>query len=403
MTDVPALSFGLIALAFYSRALAEKRLRWLPAATLFAVFAVITRQTMLMIPLAAAVPMLRNQEMRRSAAWGLSILVPLAVCVYASRWFSQRPDVEPMHAKFNLESMAFRPFVALHLAGLVVLPLIFLAGRQRSWRVFFAAFTAMLLAAGFYHSLAARLPYGGWFPYCMGMLSLEGTYPDGLVVGQRDILLTPTVQVELTVLGCAGAALVLAALWEMIRARKFPGALLVFTSLQFCILLIMPVMADRYLEVLFPGAIFLAATCCSMAGIGRLAGIVAVVVSGFIAVALCHDCFAWNSARWELGREAIAAKRIHPADIEGGFEWNGWYERNDPAWAPVSNVSPVADKDPASLTLRFSRIYFPTVTGQYALAFSQPSNTIIIATMPYSTWLPPAKRDFFLVQQKPQR
>lgn len=400
MTDVPALSFGLIALDFYSRAMVAKNLRWLLAATILAVFAVITRQTMLAVPLAAALPALRNQDARRSAAWQLSIIVPVAVCVYAAWWFSRRPDVLAMRAIFSPRNPAYRPFVALHLAGLVVLPLCFLSWRRGGWQTFFGAFTAMLLAAGCYYLFAPRWICSRLFPYCPGMLSLEGTYAGGLVVGQRDILLTPVVQLILTILGFAGAVVILIAAWEMIRDRKFPSALLVFTLLQFFILMTYPFMMDRYAEVLFPGAIFLIAARCSQAGIGRFAGIAAAALSGLIAVALFHDWLAWNTARWDLGREAIAAKAIQPMDIEGGFEWNGWYGRNDPAWVPVLKDSSAADNDSASLLLQFSRSNFPTVTGRFALAFSQPTNAMVVATLPYSSWLPPEKKIFFLVQQK---
>ncbi len=65
MTDVPALSFALLSLNFYYRAIGGKNLRWLAAATLLAVWSVITRQTMLAIPLAFAVVVLRDRETRR--------------------------------------------------------------------------------------------------------------------------------------------------------------------------------------------------------------------------------------------------------------------------------------------------------------------------------------------------
>lgn len=401
MTDVPALSFGLLALYCYSRAAVGKNPRWLLAAILCAVFAVITRQTMVAVPLAAAVPIVLNREMRQSQAWWLSVLVPLAACVYTAWWFSHRTDVDLMPASLFPTSLVYRPFVALHLAGLAVLPLLLLVGPQGSREALSGAFLVTLLAAGYCYSLGPGLPYGGWFPYSTGMLSLEGTYSPGLVVGHRDILLTTTVRIWLTVLGCAGGALILAALWDMIQARKLPNTLLVFTFLQFGFLLTLSSPPkDRYVEVLFPGALFLAATRCSLTGFRRFGGIAALAASGFIAAAFCHDCLAWNEVRWQLGRDAVVTKGIPPADIEGGFEWNGWYERNDPAWAPVPR-RPIVKGDPASLALPFSRWLFPKVTGRYALAYSPPSNSIIVTSVPYSTWLPPAQKEFYLVRQKP--
>jgi hypothetical protein len=401
MTDVPALSFALLALDFYSRAMAGNNLRWLSAAAALAVFAVTTRQTMLAVPLAAAVPMLRNPAMRSKPAWLLAIFVPIMVCLCVSSWFSHRPDVLPMHPALHVVNLLFRPFLALHWSGLVVLPLCLLTAWPRDWRIFFAGFAAMLLAALFFHSFGGGLPYGGMFPYCTGMLSLEGTYSNGLVMGYRDILLTHPVRLAITILGCAGAAEILAALWEVVRARTLPGALLLFTLLQFLIALILPDMMDRYLEGIFPGVILLVAARCSAAAPGRFAGFAAVALGGLISVALFHDWLSWNSARWELGRDAVTARNIKPADIEGGFEWNGWYATTDPARPLYSFGSIAAGNDGASLALPFSRRFFPRVTGRFALTFTQPSNSIVVAEMPYSRWLPPAKMNFLLVEQKP--
>ena len=50
MTDVPTLSFGLLALNFYSRALKSNHVRWLFPAMALAIFAVTTRQTMVAVP-----------------------------------------------------------------------------------------------------------------------------------------------------------------------------------------------------------------------------------------------------------------------------------------------------------------------------------------------------------------
>ena len=47
----------------------------------------------------------------------------------------------------------------------------------------------------------------------------------------------------------------------------------------------------------------------------------ALAVYGAVSVGLMHDWLAWNSARWAVGRRALAAG-VRPTDIEGGFEWH---------------------------------------------------------------------------------
>src|SRR3989338_3761815 len=77
------------------------------------------------------------------------------------------------------------------------------------------------------------------------------------------------------------------------------------------------------------------------------------VLAVFVAYALVgtHNYLAWNDARWQLGRRLLATGT--PVEqIEGGYEWNGWFlylkTRQSPLgsftaeWAPwyVKELSP---------------------------------------------------------------
>ncbi len=319
-----------------------------------------------------------------------------------NEWFSQRPDVLWLHPEIKLKHFVLRPFLALHWAGLVVLPLFPLARLRGYWRPAIVGFAMMLLAAAFFHWRGQPFSVSHLFPYSAGMITYYGTYSDGLVVGERQILLTPLIRAAITVFGCAGTALIFATVWSMVRDRRWPGILLSFTILQFGMLLTMPDIMDRYLEVLFPGAILLAAQRCSFSGKRRFAGIAATALCGFVAIAIVHDWISWNTVRWELGREAVAKENIQPEAIEGGFEWNGWFANNNPLHPSVPNYHAVLTNDPASLVLRFSRYYFPKVTGQFALAFTQPPNSVVVTNRAYATWLPPGSKQFYLVRKSSQ-
>jgi 4-amino-4-deoxy-L-arabinose transferase-like glycosyltransferase len=394
MTDVPAISFGLLALCFYARALASKNPRWLWAAMLAAMFAVATRQTMLAVPLAAGVLFWRDREIRWKPFWIISIVAPVIVCGAVAWWFTHRPDVLLMKPVFNWHETLLRPYVALHLCGLVILPLGLLMFRPQHWRIFSVSLIVMLIGAAHYRFSSNGLPYGGLFPYCQGMLSLEGTYTDGLVVGEREMLLTPAVRIVLTALGCIGGAGILAALVAAVRARQVWKVLPLFALIQFFILLTVPTVMDRYLEVFFPGAIFVLAV---QAAVFRWrTGLVAMFLYGVISVSLMHDWLAWNSVRWQLGKQAIATGKILPGDIEGGFEWDGWYATMDFNRPPGAASSGVPAGWP-SLVLPFTHYIFPQVSGQFALAFTPPDDSTVIAELPYLRWLPPAQEKFYFV------
>jgi hypothetical protein len=108
-----------------------------------------------------------------------------------------------------------------------------------------------------------------------------------------------------------------------------------------------------------------------------------------VSIGLMHDWLAWNAARWALGQRALA-HHTDPLDIEGGVEWDGWYTtakevRERPAHPPW----PV---------LPFTKEWFSSVTGHYALSFSQLSGARTIDSEPYTLWLLPGKRRFFLLE-----
>jgi len=106
-----------------------------------------------------------------------------------------------------------------------------------------------------------------------------------------------------------------------------------------------------------------------------------------------HDWLAWNAARWELGQQAVANKMIPPTNIEGGFEWDGWFTSADPQ-RPLANperTQPV--NETPGLNLLLSRYYFPAVNGRYALSFSKLPESEIIGAKSYQLWLPPHRKD----------
>jgi hypothetical protein len=346
--------------------------------------------------------LLRIPGLRLKPVWLLSIAAPAGLCICVSLWFARRSDVVLMPLGLDWRLLLFRPFLALHTCGLVVLPLVLVAWRRERLARLVAAFLVLLAAAFYVYSIGSHVPNGGTFPYCQGMITLWGTYTNDLVVGNREVLLTTPWRVALTVLGCIGGAHILTALQEALRARTFPGILMWFTAYQFAFILTMPAIVDRYLQVLFPGALWLALVGKrpSVPNSRWWPGIAAAACYGLLAVALLHDWLSWNSARWELGRRAVLSHGLKPKDIEGGFEWNGWYASGEaePTIFQLRRDHPI-NLGPG-LSLPFSRYVFPQVEGLYALAFSPPENSAVLESLPYKLWLPPRQKRFLFVQYK---
>ncbi len=411
MTDVPALSFALMGLACYGRALRWGHIHWLVPAVIITLMGVITRQNVLAVPLVAAYFLWRNRALRWRVLWLLAVLLPLIVGVATHLWFNSRPDVEPLGPQRPKPIMMFLiPYLIFHFCGLAVLPVLLAFSRPGTWRAFIAALGVLLLAAWWLArngaSWPTAMPHGGLFPYRLGLLGLWGAGSEGLTLGDetRDLLLSRGWRIGLTVAGCIGGAALIARLFQSSRERALLQPLMLFTLLQALLLFVSPAIFDRYFMFLMPGAIALLAIEPAGAEVPStrlrwIGGLAVLALVGLVSVGLMHDWLSWNRARWELGSRALA-KGIPARDIEGGFEWDGW---NDPAVARGEEPGhdPTAH-EPRGLILEFTGHYYPWVRGLYALSFCELPDSTRVDAVPYSTWLPPRQKQFFLLMwQKP--
>ncbi len=420
MTDVPSLAFALGALALYGRALSQRSLTLLVGAVVVALLGAITRQNTVAVGLAAAVFLAFQPALRRRPLWWLGVLLPAAVAAGVHAWFQQRSDIRPMPLSWptGFHTM-YVAWVIVHTLGLIAVPVLLLdlhlitwklepavkphsspmgsvlAQRvvlrldQRSiaWTRFAPALVLLLLAAYTWRQHPLALNFGGLFPYTEGVLDTKGVFSYGLTAGLRDRLLTPDICLYLSVAGAVGAAVLLGRplgrLWE-------GGLLLLFSLIQLPLLLILPKLYDRYLEFLMPAGLYLATTTRPVS-LGRwLSGGAALALSAVISVGLMHDWLAWNGARWTLGRRAIAAG-IDPHDIEGGFEWDGWF-----APSPLPPRGGAPPRQHKFHDIFYSR-EFSHVRGYYGISFSMLTATVAIDTQPYELWLQPGPQKMFLL------
>ena len=361
MTDVPALSFALIALALYAHALDSGRLLSLAAAFLAASAAVATRQNALAAPLTAGV-MLLLSGYRTKPLWIAAVAVPTVLTFVLDAWLHSRPDVVPLHARVpNLDDVCWLAFTSAHYLGLLTIPLLLLLPPARLGKVFWAVLAIMAAAASWLVLMLPSYQHEGVFPYIGDLFLPSGTYVrmgnDRIPLFSRHVRLLPTA------LGCVCAAVLSARVAEQ-GWRLASRPLVIFSLLQLAALAIAPKYYDRYLLPLVPGAVALA-----VGEPGRpwwKAGLAALLVLGGLSVCLMHDWLSWNAARWELGRRAAVVHGIEPGDIRGGFEWDHYYPRSH--------------------------------SSHYRLALSPSRSCATIDVEPYTLWFPPRKRAMYLEQ-----
>ncbi len=394
MTDVTALATSLVALALYARALRSGRLAPLLAAGTTATLATITRQNAVTAPLAMGlVVWWRRPDLRWAPRWVLALLLPIALGFVVDSWFGARDDVARVALKAPpVERSLLTVYVALHTAGLAAVPLLAFVRPRASWLVFLAALLGIVQGALYCYDNGRLFSYGGLFPYRGNFLTPWGTFDSNAEVpGERPVLLGTQVRLALTAAGCLGAAALFARFLGRRPVEWFGSPLLPFTVLHLPFLLPWPHQFDRYFVVFLPGAVYLAAGTPT----DRWRWKPAVVVVGLwccFSVGLMHDWLAWNSARWEVGRRALQ-RGIPSADVEGGFEWDGW---NSPY--VLRQGFPAESRD---MVLPGTRDIFPHITGRCALTFTPPPGTVVLDREPYELWLLPGRRDFWLVERRP--
>lgn len=387
MTDLPALSMGLLALAAYGRAFSGGRTVLLLVASLLAGLGVMTRQNLVAVPLVAAVLLYRRSELRRRPVRLLSIGLPLALAVVTHRWFQGRPDVSAAYPRRpGPVEILLLPYLILHLGGLAALPLTVFGARWRLSRAYLLALCFMVGYAAYWYGYGL-LPYGGLFPYWENLITPWGAFRT-LMGGQPPPVMSGATRVGLSLAGCVGGAAILLRLRPWLRGERTTGPLVLFAAAQIPLLLVCPYLFDRYLLVLVPAALLVVASGASVTKWMWPAGLTVLVGTAIISVGLAHDWFTWNEARWTLGYRAL--RTIPLEEIEGGLEWDGWFAPSHRSREQSAHQGPRP---------RRLRTWFPYITGRYALVHSVSRDSKMLDRESYSLWLPPGRGTMYLVQQ----
>jgi hypothetical protein len=142
---------------------------------------------------------------------------------------------------------------------------------------------------------------------------------------------------------------------------------------------------DRYYMVLLPLLIILLSPIrFSPTKVANKLGMFSLVVIVFFSVCATHDYLAWNTARWELLEEVIA-EGISPNDIDGGFEFNAWYDQSN-----AVDLVPNDDK---------KKSWWCKKGDTYLIAFGAVEGYVKFKRKIYVTYLTPGKDQVFLLKK----
>ena len=394
MTDVPALSFSLLALACYQRGFEDRGRWWFQGAgCLAAILAGATRQNALAVPVVAAILLLQRPSLRRKALSWAAVLTPAVCCLATAAWFARQDGVvvyTPLAPdRHRILSLTVPLLITMGLAGLPTALMIF---PRRRWPLFELGTVSLGVAAwvGYCRLGSVRILEARSLPWYVGNARWTPYGPFGeYILGKRTVLMAPPWRIALTGLGILGATLLLARLRNGRAQEWLRQPLLLYAIFQVPFLLISISFFDRYLLVFLPATLLILLRGAEPTRRDWVLGIVGLGLFAGLALAITHDWLSWNAARWNLGRRVISAG-VPLIDLEGGFEWDNWFDPH-----PDHTASSSVDH---GLMIPFNSFRHLNMTGRYGLSFSPLPGTQVVDRQPYSAWLIQRPQAFYLLK-----
>lgn len=366
MTDVPHMAIIMIASVLFVRNLRTGSDFTFILGTLLAVAATLSRQLAISIPLAFSVAfILKNGTTMRNI---LRAAIPSMLCIGAllvfQQWLSASGRLPALYFTKSdafvysltnprtIVNFARNAYVVLQYLGLFLLPvLIFVLGsmleshRKKVIDLLILSTSLILMGAVDMAVLFGKnsllMPNSGNIIIGSGIGPL--TLRDTFYLKLNDVAALPSgFWLAVTVLSLLGAVLLITAIGSTIinlapklrSARmvgdKVVGTFLLLSAMIYLFPLLVAGFFDRYL---LPAMPFLAAGIASSSlhvprattRVYRFAAVAPLLALTLFAVCGTRDYLAWNRSRWEALHDLMENKHVKAENIDGGFEFNGWY------------------------------------------------------------------------------
>ncbi|PHN03558.1 ArnT family glycosyltransferase [Flavilitoribacter nigricans] len=350
MTDVPFLTMIISALLFFKKALDEDRYRDWALALLFSVAAILTRQLALIVPLIfSAVLVLKSRRPKHillaAAIAGISFLSLYGYTAYMEATVGLPPPFgrpESLLDKLNTYFMGVqlqqRGGAHLFYWSIFLIPLLAILDygfRRKRADLLILAF-ATFICGYFYAYSYDLIPVGNLFLGLgfgpMPLADIEkGFNPAREIPAAAWLWLQELVfPASVALLYYAGKqAWIGRKAWrDLSGIRLWKLAVLLLLLAYSCFILIDANKFDRYFLPVYPLLIILLCPTAERTP-GRLPRIIGGLTLSILALyslVATRDYHAWQRARWTALDELVVGQGISPRLIDGGFEFNGWYE-----------------------------------------------------------------------------
>ena len=350
MTDVPFLAMIIWALYFYLSYFEKPQIKTMVLATLFVILATLIRQLGVWIAISFLITHLIFIRSTRSKVILITLisLVPLVILAIYPYWLTYVDSI-PSHyssvsdlfhsgtADWFLKNFFQRSGILLFSIGLFSIPVSLLIfpyvwKQLSSYQRFYGGILSFLFIIPVVINLK-HVPAGNVF-YNLGLgpKVLKDTYWN---INNRPVL-TDETQILFDVMGTAGTLLLVFVCFfglvelfskkrsAVIRSTKMLSLVILTGYLGF--IMTGSYFFDRYFLTLFPFFIlFVIPSQWLERRKMKVVGLITLLPYLLFSTAATRDYFSWNKARW-AGLNELIESGIPPSAIDGGFEFNTWYE-----------------------------------------------------------------------------
>ena len=363
MTDVPFAAIVILSSIFFVRCIRRFSYLDLSIACVTSVAATLCRQLGLFLPLAFAIALVMQRgfdtrwRVRAILPSMLRAIVPLMVCVTAlvffQHWMSITGRTPAQYGtsgaagRLSIRAIGSRTDTALLYLGLFCLPILLLCSSNPRLNQNSAILRVLSVLSGVFFALVSiyftlnlmkvQMPVSEniLIPQGLGPLSI-GSYERLPSWFWGIVTVLSVVGGVLLVRGMVASSI---ALIQKIRVYDVSDEDIIqiffLTAVgAYALAILVVTFYDRYLVPLLAFLLYLNAGRLPREGLGatmrKSASAVLIASSAAFAVLGTRDYLTWHRVRWEALAEFQQTAGVSAHDIDGGFDYNGWFS-DDPA------------------------------------------------------------------------
>ena len=422
MSDVPFTAVCIVSLYFIMRGFRRNTHFEVAAGLSLACLALLIRQPGLAIFVGFALAYLAKSGWRPRNLFlaGISVMLGGTVQVLWDQWMRYKHILPPHHSEPAVWVLSPRSYLSWQTPGLLAFGLVAISVYLGIFLFPFLLFVGRRKLASLYRSplltsaslafavLPAcelrymRMPLLSNVLYNLGLGPAPETLRYTLTRGMPSLPTAGnTFWIVVTFLGGLGAVVLfqttLVAIPRALNLRPFPAekraslVILLATGLTYlapvAILTIDGRAFDRYL--LFPVAVGIAMIGLLVSELGpskadssiMLLAVLSLALYGAFSVAGTHDYLCWNRARWQALNHLMNERRVPANDIDGGYEFNGWY-----LYDPKYRATPW-------------KSYWWVAGDDFMITFGPAWGFTELSRYPFQRWLPPSEGNILVLRK----